>query len=126
MKHEKQLYFDNSPLNLKEVSKEELEKFYIPIYSQLNKINMKNKIAQQLQKYFIEKYNLKIPLDKFQIKPTNSKFEGDYTLAVFSLTKVIRASLSSCGKEIGDKLMKMIPELESYNVNKGFLNLKLK
>lgn len=60
------------------------------------------------------------------ISRTKKEFEGDYTLVVFPYVKVFRSKPEEAAKRIGDYLMYATDWLESFNVVKGFLNLKVK
>jgi arginyl-tRNA synthetase len=62
----------------------------------------------------------------FQINETKPEFEGDYTIVLFSLVKTLKKSPEVLGKELGDHLIKNHGNFfSSYNVIKGFLNLKI-
>ena len=63
-----------------------------------------------------------IPL---QIQKTRRDFEGDYTLVVFPLLRLSRKTPEATASEIGECLVAGVPEIASYNVIKGFLNLTL-
>jgi arginyl-tRNA synthetase len=58
-----------------------------------------------------------------QIQETRKDFEGNYTLVVFPLLKISKRSPEATAKAIGDCLQTNCPEVERYNVVKGFLNL---
>lgn len=60
-----------------------------------------------------------------QIQKTRKEFEGDYTLVVFPLLKLSRKKPEDTATEIGESLVKNVPEIKGYNVIKGFLNLSL-
>ena len=60
-----------------------------------------------------------------QIQKTRKEFEGDYTLVVFPLLRRSRKSPEATAMEMGEKLAADVPEIESFNVIKGFLNLTL-
>ena len=57
------------------------------------------------------------------IGPTKKEFEGDVTVVVFPLVKVLRKSPAEIGETIGSHLTEQIKEVESYNVVQGFLNI---
>jgi len=62
----------------------------------------------------------------FQINETKPEFEGDYTVVLFVLVKILKKSPELLGNEIGEQLIKNHPDFFSkYNVIKGFLNLQL-
>ena len=60
-----------------------------------------------------------------QIQKTRKEFEGDYTLVVFPLLKASRKSPEATATEIGGYMTANVPEIKSFNVIKGFLNLVL-
>ena len=66
-----------------------------------------------------------LPDVPLQVQKTRKDFAGDYTLVVFPLLKVSRKSPEATATEIGDWLVGHTPEIGSYNVVKGFLNLYL-
>lgn len=67
-----------------------------------------------------------IPEDKMlQTQVTRREFEGDITAVTFPLLKISGKSPEQTGKEIGDFIASNTPEVERYNVVKGFLNIKL-
>ena len=67
------------------------------------------------------------PLDgeQLQIQKTRREFEGDYTLVTFPLLRRSRKSPEATAEEIGGHIVANAPEVEAFNVVKGFLNLKL-
>ncbi len=60
-----------------------------------------------------------------QLQMTRKDFEGDITLVVFPLLKLSRKNPEQTGNEIGNYLVENLPEIEKYNVIKGFLNLTI-
>ncbi len=60
-----------------------------------------------------------------QLQKTRKEFIGDITLVVFPFVKISRKSPEATAEELATSLRVAIPEIESYNVVKGFLNLKL-
>jgi arginyl-tRNA synthetase len=69
-------------------------------------------------------YGVEIASELIQVQITNKDFEGDYTLVVFPLLKISRKSPEITANEIGEKLKSLNAEIKSYNVVKGFLNIK--
>ena len=59
-----------------------------------------------------------------QFQKTRKEFEGDITLVVFPFTRFSKKSPEITAKEIGERLIKL-PEIKSFNVIKGFLNLEI-
>ncbi len=60
-----------------------------------------------------------------QIQKTRKEFEGDYTLVVFPLLRKSRKSPEATATEVGEYIISKHPEVEGFNVIKGFLNLSL-
>ena len=63
--------------------------------------------------------------EQLQIQKTRREFEGDYTLVTFPLLRRSRKSPEATATEIGEYMAANIPEIASFNVIKGFLNLSL-
>ena len=62
---------------------------------------------------------------QLQIQKTRMEFEGDYTLVTFPLLRRSRKSPEATANEIGEHIVAHTPEIRSFNVIKGFLNLTL-
>ncbi len=72
----------------------------------------------------IEKcYHQEIDSSLVQLQNTRKEFEGDITLVVFPFVRISKKSPEQTAAEIGDYLQQNVPEVEKYNVVKGFLNL---
>jgi arginyl-tRNA synthetase len=72
----------------------------------------------------IEKcYNQQIEPTLVQLQNTRKEFEGDITLVVFPFVRMSKKSPEQTAAEIGDYLKQNVPEVDKYNVVKGFLNL---
>ena len=61
--------------------------------------------------------------DNIQIQKTRKEFEGDYTVVVFPLLRTSKKSPEATATELGEKIVATTPEIKSFNVIKGFLNL---
>ncbi|MBP5571415.1 MAG: arginine--tRNA ligase [Bacteroidales bacterium] len=70
-------------------------------------------------------YGASVPADSLQVAVTRKEFEGDYTLVVFPLLKTSHQAPEATGNAIGEYLKANCPEVSSYNVVKGFLNICL-
>ncbi len=68
-------------------------------------------------------YGVQIEDSLLQVQSTRKEFEGDYTLVVFPLLKISKSSPDVTGKAIGEYLLANCPEIQNYNVVKGFLNI---
>jgi len=60
-----------------------------------------------------------------QIQPTRKEFEGDLTLVVFPLLRYSGKSPEETAVELGRYITDANPGISSFNVIKGFLNLKV-
>lgn len=81
---------------------------------------------QKLAKSAAEKlYNQEVADNLIQVQKTRKEFEGDYTMVAFPLLKLSRKSPEATCQEIGEQMMAMSPDVEKYNVIKGFLNITL-
>ncbi|MBO4465316.1 MAG: arginine--tRNA ligase [Bacteroidales bacterium] len=70
-------------------------------------------------------YGADCPAESLQVAVTRKEFEGDYTLVVFPLLKTSHQAPEATGNAIGEYLKANCPEVSSYNVVKGFLNICL-
>lgn len=69
-------------------------------------------------------YGVEIEDKLVQTQATRKEFEGDITLVTFPLLKTSKKSPEETAKQIGEYIAQNNPEIESFNVVKGFLNLK--
>ena len=70
-------------------------------------------------------YGVEMAPDALQLQPTRKDFEGDVTLVVFPLLKVSRKAPEATAAEIGEYMKAADSRIESFNVVKGFLNIKM-
>ena len=78
-------------------------------------------LLENTQKAIAEHYGQHI--ENIEIQLTRKEFEGDYTLVLFPLLKLIKAKPEQIGEVLGSYLTKHVAEVTAYNVVKGFLNL---
>ncbi|MDV6169902.1 arginine--tRNA ligase [Flavobacterium sp. DG1-102-2] len=65
-----------------------------------------------------------VTVEKIELQATRKEFEGDVTMVIFPLLKVIKGSNpAELGGKIGDYLVANTAEVEKFNVVGGFLNL---
>ncbi|MBX7203234.1 MAG: arginine--tRNA ligase [Bacteroidia bacterium] len=60
-----------------------------------------------------------------QLQKTKPEFTGDFTLVCFPFTKLSGKKPDETAELIGAKLLEKLPDLESFQVVKGFLNISL-
>ena len=68
-------------------------------------------------------YGVEVNAAQLQVQVTRKEFEGDYTLVVFPLLKISKATPENTGNAIGEWLKTNVPEIAGYNTVKGFLNI---
>ena len=62
-----------------------------------------------------------LPAVEFQA--TRKEFEGDITVVVFPMLRVVKGNPVQIGTQIGEYLVENVAEITAFNVVKGFLNL---
>lgn len=87
-------------------------------------MNIKNIIEEKLAEIILNVYQLKDI--KLEIQENKTEFEGDFTIVTFPLVKQLKKNPESIGVELGQALTEQTELLESFNVVKGFLNVKVK
>ena len=83
-------------------------------------------IQQAASKAMKVLYDVDIAPETIVIQETKREFDGDFTLVVFPFSRYRLGKPEQIGQSLGGVLMETVPEIESFNVIKGFLNLKLK
>ncbi len=87
-------------------------------------MNIKDIIEQKLAEVILNVYQLKDI--KLEIQENKTEFEGDFTIVTFPLVRQLKKNPESIGLELGQALTEQTELLESFNVVKGFLNVKVK
>jgi arginyl-tRNA synthetase len=64
-----------------------------------------------------------ISIDKVEFQITRKEFEGDITMVIFPLLKVIKGNPIEIGTKIGNYLVENVEEVVRFNVVSGFLNI---
>ena len=70
-----------------------------------------------------ELYGLDISDNLLPITPTRKEFQGDFTVVTFPLSKLAKKKPDIIGEDLGHILVRDLPEIDSFNVIQGFLNL---
>lgn len=87
-------------------------------------MNIKNIIEEKLSEVILNVFQLKdITLE---VQENKTEFEGDFTIVTFPLVKQLKKNPESIGVELGEALTEQTELLESFNVVKGFLNIKIR
>ena len=67
----------------------------------------------------------KVDLESVEFQATRKEFEGDITVVVFPMLRVVKGNPVQIGQSIGEFLTANLEEVIRFNVVKGFLNLVL-
>lgn len=70
-------------------------------------------------------FSLDIEPGQVQLEKTNKEFEGDYTIVVFPMVKLIRKNPAEIAESIGNFILAHSNLVEKFNVIKGFLNFTI-
>lgn len=87
-------------------------------------MNIKDIIEEKLSEVILNVYQLKDI--KLEVQENKTEFEGDFTIVTFPLVKQLKKNPESIGVELGEALTEQTELFESFNVVKGFLNIKVK
>lgn len=87
-------------------------------------MNIKDIIEEKLSEVILNVYQLKDI--KLEVQENKTEFEGDFTIVTFPLVKQLKKNPESIGVELGEALTEQTELFESFNVVKGFLNVKVK
>lgn len=74
-------------------------------------------IAKAIQELF------DVTVERIEFQATRKDFEGDITMVIFPLLKVIKGNPAEIGTKIGNYLVEHVTEVEKFNVVAGFLNI---
>ncbi|ESU22230.1 argS protein [Flavobacterium enshiense DK69] len=64
-----------------------------------------------------------VTLEKVEFQATRREFEGDITVVIFPLLKLVKSNPVELGNKIGDYLVQNVTEVARFNVVSGFLNI---
>ncbi len=64
-----------------------------------------------------------VTIDKVEFQTTRKEFEGDITMVIFPLLKVVKSNPVELGNKIGNYLVENVAEVSRFNVVSGFLNI---
>lgn len=87
-------------------------------------MNIENKIADYVNQVLVTLFGAQ-DFPAIQMQKTRKEFVGDYTVNVFPLLKISRKNPMDTAALIGEEMVKTVDFIESYDIVKGFLNLKI-
>jgi len=64
-----------------------------------------------------------VTVDKVEFQATRKEFEGDITMVIFPLLKLVKSNPVELGNKIGNYLVENVSEVARFNVVSGFLNI---
>ncbi|GEL11689.1 arginyl-tRNA synthetase [Flavobacterium glycines] len=64
-----------------------------------------------------------VTVEKIEFQATRKEFEGDITMVIFPLLKIIKSNPVELGNKIGNYLVENVAEVSKFNVVSGFLNI---
>ena len=88
-------------------------------------MNLDSFLAEKVAVAVESLYGAQAPEGAIQLSATRKEFEGDVTLMAFPLLRISRKAPEATATEIGEWLKANLPQVESFNVVKGFLNIKI-
>ncbi len=74
-------------------------------------------ITKSIQELF------QVAIDKIEFQQTRKEFDGDITMVIFPLLKLIKGNPVELGNKIGNYLVENVSEVKAFNVVSGFLNI---
>ncbi len=80
-------------------------------------------LSEKIKSAVQELYQAQLQTVEFQA--TRKDFEGDITVVVFPMLRVVKGNPIQIGESIGNYLVENVTEVSKFNVVKGFLNLVL-
>lgn len=86
---------------------------------------MEELIIQAVKKGLASIYDAEVDVNTIQPQKTRKEFEGDLTVVVFPFTKISKKSPEQTAEDLGNYLVKNVPQITNFNVVKGFLNLSI-
>ena len=89
-------------------------------YNQL-KMTLSQILIPSIKKAILTLFDVSV--EKIEFQTTRKEFEGDITMVIFPLLKVIKSNPVELGNTIGNYLVENVPEVSGFNVVSGFLNI---
>lgn len=82
-------------------------------------------LQETLTKHILEAVQsvFDLTIEKIEFQATRKDFEGDITMVVFPLVKLLKGNPVDIGTKIGNYLVENVAAVEKFNVVAGFLNI---
>lgn len=86
---------------------------------------LENYLAEKAAEGFHHLFQVDISPDNFQVEQTRPDKKGDYTLVVFPLARHAKQAPPVIAQKLGSYFVDNVPEIASFEVIQGFLNLAI-
>lgn len=86
---------------------------------------IKDILADSVCRAMRELFNQRLEPEAIQVQLTRKDFEGDFTIVTFPLSRYSGKNPLETGQALGEWMVEDLDAVESFNIVKGFLNLKL-
>ena len=86
-------------------------------------MSIQETLSHHIKQAFQALYNATLETVEFQA--TRRDFEGDITVVVFPMLRVVKGNPVQIGEQIGAYLVDQVETVKAFNVVKGFLNLEI-
>ncbi len=86
-------------------------------------LNLQETLSSEIKKAIAQMYGVHLETVDFQA--TRKDFEGDITVVVFPILRLVKGNPVVIGEAVGSYLVENVTEVSKFNVVKGFLNLVL-
>lgn len=84
-------------------------------------MSLQQTLTNQVQKAVTSLFQA--TLENVEFQATRKEFEGDITVVVFPMLRLVKGNPVQIGTQIGEYLVENVAEVTAFNVVKGFLNL---
>ncbi|MGF1637882.1 MAG: arginine--tRNA ligase [Cyclobacteriaceae bacterium] len=88
-------------------------------------MGLEQQLYNAIENAFKECFDHSLETGSFSLQPTRKEFEGEYTFVTFPYGRISGKSPEETGKILGAHIVANAGIVESFNVVKGFLNLKI-
>jgi arginyl-tRNA synthetase len=92
----------------------------------MTSISLDSLLQQAAVSAVARSFGAQVSTSDIAVQRTRKEFPGDRTLVVFPLTRWTKLSPEATAEALGQALLDALPELQSYHVVKGFLNLTMR
>ncbi|WP_411031174.1 arginine--tRNA ligase [Spongiimicrobium sp. 3-5] len=86
-------------------------------------MNIQEVLSTKVKEAISSLYSVVLPTVEFQ--PTRKDFEGDITVVVFPMLRIVKGNPVEIGNAVGSFLVDNVKEVSAFNVVKGFLNISI-